>query len=179
MRLRTDWSRGLSQQTSEGGLDAALILLPASSRPPAGLQGRCVGSLKTVIIQQKRGSRFRRPIKLAHLAKEAWVLNPLGCGYRAALEAAMGQRDGGLRVAIDTYGTDVQIRMVASGHGLGLVPRAALSESLLRGKISVVDVCDFSLSLDVWITHRQQPGNLHRALEVIGEVATACLEKSP
>ena len=34
----------------------------------------------------------------------------------------MGKRDRSLHVVIDTYGTEVQLRMVASGRGLGLVP---------------------------------------------------------
>jgi DNA-binding transcriptional LysR family regulator len=36
LRLRTDWSAGLFQQVHEGTLDAAIILLPSSSKlPPA------------------------------------------------------------------------------------------------------------------------------------------------
>jgi DNA-binding transcriptional LysR family regulator len=139
LRLRTDWSAGLCQQVVEGGLDAAVVLLPASSRPPVPLTGRFISSLQTLIVQEGRQPRFRRPIRLLHLAKEGWVLNPLGCGYRAALEAAMGEREGALHVAIDTYGTEVQLRMVASGRGLGLVPRAALNASALRDEVAIVD----------------------------------------
>jgi len=84
----------------------------------------CLGSVQTVIVQDGHQPRFRRPIRLVHLAKEGWVLNPLGCGYRAALEAAMGERSGTLHVTIDTYGTDDQLRMVAAGRGLALCPTA-------------------------------------------------------
>jgi len=171
LRLRTDWSPGLCQQVVDGGLDAALVLLPASSRPLAALTGHFIGSLQTVIVQEGRQPRFRRPIRLAHLAKQGWVLNPLGCGYRAALEAAMGEREGTL--TIDTYGTDVQLRMVASGRGLGLVPRAVLGGSAVRDEVAIVEVTDFSLSLDVWLVHRRQPGNLRKALEnVAGTVSS-------
>jgi DNA-binding transcriptional LysR family regulator len=176
LRLRTDWSGGLCQQVSDGALDVALVLLPASSRPPAGMVGRCLGSVQTVIVQDGRQPRFRRPIRLVHLAKEGWVLNPLGCGYRAALEAAMGERNGALHVAIDTYGTDVQLRMVAAGRGLGLVPRGALGASPIRDSIAIVEVTDFSLSLDAWLLHRRQPGNLRKALEALAEVVSASLE---
>lgn len=176
LRLRTDWSEGLCQQLADGGLDAALVLLPASSRPPVGLTGRFIGSLQTVVVQQSRHHRFRRPIRLVHLAKEGWVLNPVGCGFRAALEAAMGERAGTLHVAIDTYGTDLQLRMVASGHGLGLVPRTALGASPLRDEVAVVDVTDFSLLLDVWLVHRRQPGNLRKALENVALSVAARIE---
>jgi DNA-binding transcriptional LysR family regulator len=175
--LRTDWSAGLCQQVAEGGLDAALVLLPASSQPPAPLTGRFIGSLQTVIVQEGRRPRFRRPVRLVHLVKEGWVLNPLGCGYRAALEAAMGEREGALHVAIDTYGTDVQLRMVASGRGLGLVPRAALGATALRDEVAIVEVTDFSLSVEVWLLHRRQPGNLRKALETVVSTVSSRLER--
>lgn len=82
LRLRTDWSAGLCQQLADGSLDAALVLLPAGSRPPVELTGRFIGSLQTVVVQESRHCRFRRPIRLVHLAKEGWVLNPVGCGAR-------------------------------------------------------------------------------------------------
>jgi DNA-binding transcriptional LysR family regulator len=177
LRLRTDWSAGLCQQIAEGELDAALVLLSTSSRPPAPLTGRFIGSVQTVIVQEVRQPRFRRPVRLVHLVKEGWVLNPLGCGYRAALEAAMGEREGALHVAIDTYGTDVQLRMVASGRGLGLVPRAALAASALRDEVTIVEVTDFSLSLDVWLLHSSQPGNLRKALETVVSTVSSRLER--
>jgi DNA-binding transcriptional LysR family regulator len=175
LRLRTDWSAGLCQQVVDGTLDAAVVLLPASSRPLEALTGRFIGSLQTVIIQEGRRPRFRRPIRLAHLAKEGWVLNPLGCGYRAALEAAMGERKGTLHVAIDTYGIDMQLRMVATGRGLGLVPRAALGGSAMRDEIASVEVTDFSLSLDVWLVHPRQPGNLRKALDNVAATVSSRL----
>jgi len=178
LRLRTDWSDGLCRQVSDGALDAALVLLPLSSRPPAGMVGRCLGSVQTVIVQDGTRQRFRRSTRLIHLAKEGWVLNPLGCGYRAALENAMGERSGLLHVVIDTYGTDVQLRLVAAGRGLGLVPRAALNTSPLRDSIAIVEISDFSLSLDVWLFHHRQPGNLRKALEALSEIVPASLERA-
>lgn len=172
LRLRTDWSGGLTDQLMDGSLDAALLLLPQASLPPATLTGRFIGSLQTVIVQEARNPRFRRPVRLLHLAKEDWVLNPLGCGYRSALEAALGERDGALHVAIDTYGTEMQLRMVALGRGLGLVPRAALASSRVKDEVSIVEVTDFSLSLSVWLVHRPQPGNLRKALDVIASAVT-------
>ncbi len=172
LRLRTDWSRDLFQQISEGALDAALVLLSPSSRIPPGMAGRCLASIKTGIVQAKKIPRTRGPVRLARLSNEAWVLNPLGCGYRSALETAMGQREGTLRVAIDTYGLDVQLRMVAAGVGLGLVPLAAIKTSAVRRDIRIVDVTDFSLTLDAWLVHQRQPGNLRRALDVVAEVVS-------
>jgi DNA-binding transcriptional LysR family regulator len=58
----------------------------------------------------------------------------------------MGERDGALRIVIDAYGTDVQLRMVASGRCLGLVPRSVLKASRVRDGLSVVEVTDLSPS---------------------------------
>jgi DNA-binding transcriptional LysR family regulator len=87
----------------------------------------------------------------------------------------MGEREGTLHVTIDTYGTDVQLRMVASGRGLGLVARAALGGSAVRDEVAIVEVTDFSLSLDVWLVHRRQPGNLRKALENVAATVSSRL----
>ena len=88
----------------------------------------------------------------------------------------MGERDGTLRVVIDAYGTDVQLRVVASGHGLGLVPRCVLKASTLRDELSVVEVTDFSLLLDAWLVHGRQPGNLRKALAALAVTVSSRME---
>ena len=65
------------------------------------------------------------------------------------------------------------------GIVLGLVPRTALGTSLVRGEVAVVDVTDFSLSLDVWLVHRRQPGNLRKALEALAVTVSSRMEWSP
>jgi DNA-binding transcriptional LysR family regulator len=92
-------------------------------------------------------------------------LNPIGCGYRAGLESAMKERDGSLRVAVDTFGTEVQLRMVASGLGLGLVPRSVIRASASRDEIAIVDAAGFAMQLDIWLVHLKEFGNLRRAIE--------------
>jgi DNA-binding transcriptional LysR family regulator len=74
-------------------------------------------------------------------------------------------------------GAEVQLRMVAAGRGLGLVPRAVFGASVLRDEIAVVDVTDFSLSLDIWLVHRRQTGNLHKALETVVSTMSSRLER--
>ena len=79
----------------------------------------------------------------------------------------MGERDHGLRVAVDTSGTEVQLRMIASGLGLGLVPRSALRASASRDEISIVDATGFAMQLDIWLIHLREFGNLKRAIEAL------------
>jgi DNA-binding transcriptional LysR family regulator len=99
------------------------------------------------------------------LAKQDWILNPIGCGYCAALESAMGESDRRLRVAVDTYGTEVQLRMIASGLGLGLAPHSVLRASASRDEIAIVDATGFAMQLDIWLIHLREFGNLRRVIE--------------
>ena len=160
LRLRTEWSAALTDQVTGGDLDAAFIMLASSAKPPETLLRRYLGSLEVVVVQSRRHALFRQPVRLAALITEAWILNPLGCGYRAGLESAMGEKRGALRVAVDAYGSEFQLRLIASGLGLGLVPRSVLRASTHRDDISTVDVTDFSLKLDIWLVHLADFGNL-------------------
>jgi DNA-binding transcriptional LysR family regulator len=127
LRVRAGWGEGMTAQVSAGDLDAAIIMLPVGTRPAAPLISQTIATVDVAIVQSRRHPLVRRPFRLAGLVKQAWILNPLGCGYRAALETAMRRRDRGLRVAVDTYGMEAQLRMIASGLGLGL-GRAAYCE---------------------------------------------------
>ena len=64
----------------------------------------------------------------------------------------------------------IQLRMIASGLGLGLVPRSILSASTSRRDLSVADVADFALNLDLWLAHLAELGNLRSAVDAFGEV---------
>jgi len=70
---------------------------------------------------------------------------------------------------VDTHGTEMQLKLIAAGLGLGLVPRSVLRRSDSYAELSVVDVKDFSLSLDIWLIHPVQLGNLKSAASVFGD----------
>jgi DNA-binding transcriptional LysR family regulator len=63
----------------------------------------------------------------------------------------------------------MQLKLIAAGLGLGLVPRSVLGRSNSYAELSVVDVKDFSLSLDIWLIHPVQLGNLKSAASVFGD----------
>jgi DNA-binding transcriptional LysR family regulator len=167
LRVRAGWGDSLTAQVSAGDLDAAIIMLPVGSRPAAPLIGQAIATVDVAIVQSRRRPLVRRPVRLAGLVKQAWILNPLGCGYRAGLESAMGKRDRSIRVAVDTYGMEVQLRMIASGLGLGLVPRSVLRASASRDEVSIVDAAGFAMKLDIWLIHLKEFGNLKRAIDAL------------
>jgi DNA-binding transcriptional LysR family regulator len=167
VRIRAGWGHGLAAQVSAGDLDAAIVMLPAGSQLAAPLIGRPIATVDVAIVQSRRRPRVLEAVALADLAKQDWILNPIGCGYRAALESAMGKEDHTLRVAVDTYGMEVQLRMIASGLGLGLAPRSVLRASASREEIAIVDATGFAMQLDIWLIHLREFGNLKRAIETL------------
>ena len=169
VRLRAGSGEVLAQQVADGDLDAAVMLLEPGGRPRAPLMGRAIAAVDVGIVQSRRRPLVPPAASLSELARADWILNPIGCGYRATLERAMGKQAGGLHVAVDTYGTEIQLRMVAAGLGLGLVPRSVLRASPYRDEIAVVDAEDLSVFLEIWLVHLKEFGNLRRAIDRLAE----------
>ena len=169
VQSRTEWSSGLLQQVGLGKLDAATLMLPSPSTLPENVAGRFIATLEVLVVQSKRRPLIERRSSIKALAEQEWILNPLGCGYRAALERAMQGAGRNLKLSVDTHGTEMQLRLIAAGLGLGLVPRNILRQSASYHELSMVEVNDFSLSLDIWLVHPMQLGNLKRAAGVLGD----------
>lgn len=169
VQLNTEWSQGLVKRVGLGELDAATVLLPSPGVLPDNVRGRLVTRLEVVVVQSKRRPLVGKRSSIAALAAQEWILNPLGCGYRAALERAMQGSGRELKLSVDTYGTAMQLRLVAEGLGVGLVPSCVLRQSDWYDEISVIEVDDFSLSLDVWVVHSVQLGNLHGPVEILAD----------
>jgi DNA-binding transcriptional LysR family regulator len=169
VQLHTEWSSGLLQQIDAGKLDAATLMLPSPGKPPDSVSGRFIDTLEVFVVQSKRRPLVKSGVRIGALARQEWVLNPHGCGYRAALERAMQSAGQALRVSVDTHGTEMQLRLVAAGLGLGLVPASILRKSDSYHELSIVTVPGFALKLDVWLVHPRQLGNLKRAAETLGD----------
>ena len=75
----------------------------------------------------------------------------------------------GKRVKADTHGSEMQLQLIASGLGLGLVPRSVLTHSVWQRRLEVVKVARFAPQLDVWLLHPPHLGNLSRAVARLGD----------
>jgi len=167
LKCRAEWSTGLQLGLANGDLDAAVVLLPAGSALAASMPSKHLATLDVVVIQSKGNPVVPKRSRLAELASHGWILNPQGCGYRAALQRAMEGIGKQMRLGVDMHGTETQLRLVAAGLGLGLSPRRLLAGSRYAPDLSVVDVLDLSLKLDIWLVHATELGNLSRALDVL------------
>jgi len=163
MQVVTNWSSQLQQLLVDGELDAATLLLTPPSQLPPGLDGMRAATLDILVVQSRRHPVVDHSADIQILSCNEWILNPKGCGYRAALESAMGGRGKKLKLGVDTHGAAIQMRMIAAGLGLGLIPKRLLEESALKDELSVVNVPDFALQMDIWVAHPMHPGNLRQA----------------
>jgi DNA-binding transcriptional LysR family regulator len=173
VRLLTDWSVSLQSMVENGLLDVAMLMLPSGAPLPNGLAGSLVTRFDVKVVQSAKKPLVDQRTTVGLLSAHEWILNPDGCGYRAALQRAMTDRGQHVRLSIDTYATDMQLRLIANGLGLGLVPLDVLSASEWRRHLSVIDVSDFGLALDVWLVFPRYLGNLQRAVEVLMESVVA------
>lgn len=167
VQMVTDWSSALEQRVLRGELDVAALMIPAYQHPAPGLEGRLIAVHEILVVQSKQKPLVSAPTDIKSLTSCEWILNPRSCGYRAALEAAMGGRGHRLKLAIDTQGQAIQMRMVAAGLGLGLIPRRLLQASPYADELAIIRLNDFELNMGIWIVHSRQPGNLKRANEVL------------
>lgn len=177
LQIVTHWSSELEHSLLLGELDAATLMLPAANSPPASLQAQRLTTLDIRVVQSKRTPRVAPTATINDLAAVEWVLNPKGCGYRAALEAAMGGHGHTLKLALDTHGAAMQMRMVAAGFGLGLIPATLLTSSAHADELTTVELSDFQLKMDVWLAHPHQPGNLRQANALLAQGITEGLRQ--
>lgn len=170
LKCRTEWSTGLQLELAHGDLDAAAVMLPAGSAQPIGMHAKFIATLDVLVVQSKHDPIVPRRARVADLAEQEWILNPQGCGYRAALQRSMEGVGKQLRLGVDMHGTETQLRLVAAGLGLGLAPQSLLAGSNHVQDLAMVEVSDFSLKLDIWLVHAVELGNLSRTLDVLNQV---------
>jgi len=168
-RACTGWSSQLLQQLENGELDVAAMLLPANKTFGDALSARSLGRVKLAVVARK-GLVKKRAHTLAECQSLGWVLNPDGCGFRDGLQRALTGLGLTLRLNLETLGTELQLQLVADGHGLGLVPLPLLAASSYAGLLDVVSVSNFKPLIDIWLVQPRVLGKLQQPVERLGAV---------
>jgi len=120
-RVVTGWGQQLVERVNEGELDAAAVWLPAKTVLPKNATGRALQRTRLVVVAPK-DEVTQRSYRLTDWHERGWILNPDGCGFRAGLRRALAALGLPLIVRLDTNGRELQLELVAHGHGLGLAP---------------------------------------------------------
>lgn len=163
----TGWANFIVERLAEGHLDAGIVLMPAGKVFPRNVVSLPLASVPMAVVA-RRGLGQKRSHRLAGLHHHGWILNPDGCGFRAALHRALAARNLSLKVNLDTFARETQLEMIAEGLGLGLLPVPLLEASPHRDRVETLDVSDFSLLAELWLCHPPAPGRLEAPIKAIG-----------
>lgn len=173
LRLYTGWSRELLARVRTSALDAAIILMPERGGAPAGVTAEAIARDHLAIV----GSRAwaARSYTLQQVSEEPWILNPEGCAARAGLQRELARVRRPLHVGVEAYNYELQLRLIARGRGLGLVPNRLLMRSPSRNKVRVLRVKDLAFPQVIWLVSGESAGGLGDLLATIRRALAAHL----
>jgi DNA-binding transcriptional LysR family regulator len=173
----TGWGSHLVGKIENGELDAAAALFPAGKIFPEGITGESIGKMELVVVCAI--DRLpKKPLKLADCYDQGFVLNPDGCGFRAGLQRTLADQGLSLKVNLETFGTELQLGLVADGIGLGLVPRPLFERSAHRDRLAVMPLKDFKPIMDLWLIYPRFLGNLQGPVDAFGQRVADALKQS-
>jgi len=169
-RAHTGWGSELIGRLVRAELDTALVFVAREMSLPAQLESERVLATRLVVVG-RREDWPKRSYRLSDCQAYGWVLNPDGCGFRAALKRALEARGVPLAIALDTYGRELQLHSIANGIGLGLVPQPALDASPLRDVLQIVPLTDFKPQIDLWTVWRPGSSRVAAVARSLGALA--------
>ena len=163
------WTSGLVSAIGRGEIDAAVVLESGESPAVApGVASRALGR-ESFYVMSAKGAR--RP-SLEEIATHGWILNPDGCGVRAALKAALDRMGLPFRVAADVHDFDLKVALIARGLGIGLLPARRLSKHPQRRRLQRIPVpADVRFELPVSFMRAPYLGRQTRAVDALEQSA--------
>jgi DNA-binding transcriptional LysR family regulator len=178
LRVTSEWTSQLIRKVADCDLDCAVAFVTDHHTLPPTVSGAVIGveTLAVVAAQGFNISRMNgRSIRIRDLEPHGWIVNPLGCGYREALQRAFDRTNASCRIVADVLGYDLHMSLVARGAGLSLVPSRLIKASPLRRKLRVITVTDFHPKVRVMMLRGASLGNLSPAVDHLGEQMSAVL----
>lgn len=167
LRVTAGWSPGLLQNVERGAIDAAVVMMPEGVALPGALTATLLGRKPFVVVAPRSFGLADAPTTLAALSRYPWVLNQDGCGMRSVLSRAMSTAGLPFDVAVEAFGSELQLSLVARGMGIGLAVSEMLQASEHRDALQRIEVADFNNVLSIWLMHGLLPGRLVRPVALM------------
>ena len=163
--LSTDLRQQLMEQVRTGELDVALAFLSTADTTPADVAGSILATERLVLVKAREPQpRPRRSTKSKDRALDGrWVLNPPGCFIRASLEARLRELGSPFEVAAAINNIDMQLSLVASGIGFGLIPERFLASHPKRRRLERVTRSGISIEASIVFMQAGHLGRLEPA----------------
>lgn len=153
VRITAAWSPGLMDMLEKNTIDAAAVIVPDGVPPPARFQVHVLGREPALLVAARSLKLPKGELPLATLAQYSWVLNQDGCGLRSAIRLALEAQRQPFNVAVEAFGTELQLSLVARGVGIGITTPSALRRSAFRKQIRILSAPDFDNGMGVWLLH--------------------------
>jgi DNA-binding transcriptional LysR family regulator len=117
----------------------------------------------------------RRSMPCEDLDSQPWILNPDGCGFRAALSRALASCGRRLHVRFEVDAAPQEhLAMVAAGMGNSIVPASALTQDeRLAAQVQQLSVTAFDGSLNVWVIWNDQCQMVDGTAEAVAKIFAA------
>jgi DNA-binding transcriptional LysR family regulator len=165
LRLLSALTGELFNRLLAGELDVAVVFLPEGKTAPSPLLTNIIASDRMEIVQSAAGNIGD---DWESLSRAPWVLNPSGCLLRASLIDQMERAGFTPMVAAEIdYNIHLQLALIQSGYGVGLLPARFIARKNCRDTVDVLRPPSFDLRLSVAITRIGQLGALERAVELL------------
>jgi DNA-binding transcriptional LysR family regulator len=148
LRLWSELTSTLFERLRAGEIDAAMVLMPKGHVPPAPLVSREI-TRDTMVITASRNLRLGRVTSLSDLREQPWVLNPTGCLLRAALLEHLNRAGVVPEIEAEVHSIHLQASLVASGRGLGLLPRRHVRAGSRRRSLVALRPGGFELPMSI------------------------------
>ncbi|AJY14500.1 LysR family transcriptional regulator [Burkholderia dolosa] len=177
LRVTAGWSPALVQGVERGALDVATVMVPASAALPEALTATLLGTQPTVLVAARDFPLPDGPLALDALSRFPWVLSQDGCGMRSALSRALGAAGLPFDVAVEAFGSELQLSLVARGAGIGIASPNALARSAHRDALRVVETTGLETRINVWIVHGTLPGRLMRPIALLRDALAEVLDR--
>jgi DNA-binding transcriptional LysR family regulator len=179
IRIIAAWSPLLVSQIDDGSLDLAAIVMPDYYEAPAHLAVAPLAQSPALIVASHALPVARDAagnVSLQSLAEHVWVLNQDGCGLRTAVRRVFDTLGLPFDIAVEAYGAELQLSLIARGMGIGVVTPGALARSRFKEAVSILPVPAFTVGMRASLVHVPRSSQFSAPIALLRDELVKSLE---